>query len=1227
MQVDVRNYKLKHLIEGREPTHPDSWEDRGHTLTVITPSSNDNDARDELFLNHRHIHPKNWQWIHKPLELAFSQGSGESYVGGHIGFSPDCLEGSGAIQVRNAKIQSVRASYMRPTYTCDVSSNAGAYVVKEGLTLKWNTTSKEWNDAKWDEGALKFTYWVEKDGKVGNQQLYQTATIFEEVASKTTWDVQPRGPGGSGAATTSLSPTFQFEFVVNTGYSPPTSEYFPYKMVFQFDQLAKEIEGGAMLCDKLDPKLGKVFAIKGQVDNTFAVGSYKLYSEQAKPTTLTTHGRKLVVNDKPVTMSWMSGDQLHWKHLNVLESQSDLPSTGFVTFSPDGTRVISSSHGWKGHREFADSAPPSTLNLMTLLNMNPFGRDKDGNTVEFVQQTSMEGFYKIIQYYMPADLLHNFIAAQPPDLGDIQAIAVDNSANKAFYANLAVPYLTNALKSAKRDSVRKLNARRAQKILKEATSTEVVYKDQSARLYKHEWVKKFPAMMDFLRDQLNNTSEQHAAINQEADKWVASIKQGMEHVDEDEKQQLQQMINIAEDARSHGLNGKYWAFMFFRYLCSDSYLTALRMQMMDGNTSQAVTQNIQRYSSILSVLDDSTYFMKQFVQVMQVQQLTALLPSFMDIENNFQEITFFMEVLMREFTKKYVNSPDPAIQKRVQEVLAALEKNTIQEYMGVLQNVISVSRDWASISKNFKSAALKKFGTIATGIIDTMIAGLAAYAIVQVCTGMVKWSDLSLSEQIGFVQKCFLLVSTLIRKGIEAAVTYEATGTLWEAFKVFLGKDMQVYQDSISSALGKWVTNNSSRLAPDEFGLRALFHEGPKFEEEYPKVTKYLGKSLDEFMATRFAAAMAIVGIIINAFGIHEATSPLDKAMNWMFLLSSILDIVAAAANWIIAAGIKAGASAISTIASLAGPLAIFAAIVGIVLMLVQMFTTKKPPNPIDQFVNRDDVKSCGLYMQYETSIDYFQLVSDKDTSQIRNVGVTFSPKDSQLCLTVGPDGSLSLGNGSYSFSTVLSLDVDYQGYSYILTEIVKKKGDTEYTRSVVGLTLNDNNTVCMGKALTSDKQNAQIWVAICTGDVIYDDPNEKSHVVSASFTVENLGRKGTYLTVSNGQITTSAQATPWTLTMTGMKPDYLIFRDINLFVSDKDRSFSPYLLQTGSLSNRTWSVPNLPSFLTINDKTGQISQKTALAPPEFSKKTFTITVKNDFGSVSADFSIQVISI
>ncbi len=1127
------------------------------------------------------------------------------------------------------KLESSRFSYLHPSYSCDLSTDAGAYVVEAGLTLKWDTTSDKWKNATWSENAMNFTYWIEKDGKIGNQQLYQTATVFKDEGEGSTWDVQPRGPGGAGAATSSISPSGLFDFVVNGLYKPPTTGTFPYKMAFQFDQLASSIEGGALLCGKKSNQ-GKVIAMKGKLDNSFAVGSYSLANNSGRTTKLTTHGRKLVVNGEPLKTSFMSGNKLRWEKL----SGGGLPESGHVLFSPDGSRILDSSFGSNGFQDYAtgEVGDASDLTLLELLNMNPFGTDSQGKQFEIVQQNCMGDFYKILQYYMPVDYLHNFIAAEPPDLGELKNIADDNDANGPWYSSLAVPYLANALKSADMDSVKKLNARRAQSYLKQATSTSKVFQEQAARLYTHEWVIKFPDMLKFIEDQANNTNSQHDVINSDADLWVARLKKGMDNVDEEEKKQLQEMIDIAENARGQGLNSKYWAYLFFRYICSDGYLTMLRMQMIEGKTSQMVSTNLQRYASVLSVLDPSTFFTKQFLHIMRIQQLTALLPSFFDVGSNIDELSFFLEEIMQAFVKKYIKSSDPAIQKRVRDVEKELNLHSLQEYLNVISEaaVAGGNSAWASLAQRFESAAIQKFGGAAKGVVDLMLYGTISFAIFELATGMISWNQLTPVEKTDFIAGSFLIMTTLIRKGIKAAVAYEATGSLWEAFKVFLYKDVgKLSNEGITSALGRWVTNKAGTIPEESEMFGNLFAEASTtLEEDYPKLVKYLGRSMDEFMVTRFAAALSIVGIVLSALGLADSSTPLDKAMNSMFLLSSILDLVAAVSEWAIAAGVEAiGGLAISTIASFAGPLAIVAAVVGIIILLVEMFTAKKPANPIDTFVKSDAVSNAGYYMPYEASIDYFQIINDKD-GKARDIGVAMKPAGSNQYLTANADGTISLGDLSHGYNTVLSVYTDYQGNSYFLTQIwQKKKGSSdEYTMKVVALTLNDNGQLSMSIGVIDDKKKSQQkWTATCTGGVNYES---KDHLSSANFTIESVYKKGTYLSFSGDSVTTGTSGTDWTLSMEGMKPERLLCKYIHLYTADKDITFSPNLGQVGSLSNRIWAVnPSLPDFLDFDTTNGNITQKSGQAPPVYAKKDFTITVTNKYGSASAQYSIVVKSL
>ena len=73
--------------------------------------------------------------------------------------------------------------------------------------------------------------------------------------------------------------------------------------------------------------------------------------------------------------------------------------------------------------------------------------------------------------------------------------------------------------------LKRLHARRA---LKNSTGTSEVYKDQAARLYSYEWLKKFPLMSQFLVDQQEKAASHNPAIEEDAKSWIAEIKQDLD---------------------------------------------------------------------------------------------------------------------------------------------------------------------------------------------------------------------------------------------------------------------------------------------------------------------------------------------------------------------------------------------------------------------------------------------------------------------------------------------------------------------------------------------------------------------------------------------------------------------------------------------------------------------------------------------------------------------------
>lgn len=55
---------------------------------------------------------------------------------------------------------------------------------------------------------------------------------------------------------------------------------------------------------------------------------------------------------------------------------------------------------------------------------------------------------------------------------------------------------------------------------------------------------------------------------------------------------------------------------------------------------------------------------------------------------------------------------------------------------------------------------------------------------------------------------------------------------------------------------------------------------------------------MNHFLATRLAAPLALVGIVVSAIAIAHAGSTNDIIVNSLFLFSSLMEFVAAAALW-----------------------------------------------------------------------------------------------------------------------------------------------------------------------------------------------------------------------------------------------------------------------------------------------------------------------------------------
>ena len=1238
----VLSYAVHVLNDERNSHDPASWSE-AHRLTIIK-DDNDDCSKHEMYVNHHQIRHPNFQYDCTKSTLTWQQGSGDNFHAGNVFFSGDATIGRGSMQVGEHHT-AVKLTYLNPHYRVSLSTNAGAALINNKLT--WDTDSDAWKNAEWVDSGLIWSYAL-KEIKIVGQVINYTEVTFEDpkAEDKTSWVCDDSGGATfNDQCTTTLDKNGRFVFTANDGVIPPTysrptaldgiKSVSPYQMAFDFDELAYNITGGAMLVDQKD-ETGQVLAMKGVYDQDPSIVGNYVVSHDGVPRAQfgVSHG-KLVIRNQRIESSSVKGSTLQWSNVpEDLASEAGLPTGGVMMFSNRGQSAsVQGEQKWLAVHRFVSphiAVAASNLNIYTLVNMDP--HEKKNNDIEdIVQMKSMDDFYSVIKYYMKQDLRESFISANPPDIKDIREIAEDNpDDNKAFYRTLSVPYLVNALSSSPADDAKYLNGRRAAKWLKMKIADDKVFKNQSHQLYTRQWQKKFPAMTDFLLDQANNTAKYNPFIKEDAEKWVKEVREDIGD-DPDQQESLKKFIAMIENLSNYATtNGKYWAYTLFRFLASPFYLGKLKLQLMNPNTSSALTLDVKRYTAILAILDDRSQFAQQFLETLKIFQLTSVLPEMLDYEGNRKTFDILVEKAMKAFVDKYIDSTDPEMAKRAEEVQEVLKKKSLHDYLTLFHascSEMAGAFQWDQFIGKFDNAVVRIFGKAASAI-GTLV-GLAAAAggIVFLATGMIQWEDLDGAEKASLltplVSTFITVVKNIVLRGLKASAVFESVGTKLSALKCFVtgrGFELIEYPEQFfSNGFAKWLIKEGTE-APTF--MEVLFENATDLEAAYPRLTKAFGRNLDEFMATRFAAALAIVNIVLSAINLANAETTMDEVQDGLFLASGILELVSAVAGWIAGsiAAESTAATVLSTIASFAGPLGILAAIAGVIVLFVVLGTHKDPETPLHHFVH-NDAKDEGFFMQHATDIDYFQVISD-ESGKTRELGVALHQEGNEdRCLSALSDGSITISGITYDYDTILSIQTDEDGYAKFLTLLYNP--ESKDSLEAVALTLDEGKLSMTGK--NTDKPKTQLWIAECQGDVQEDDDK---HLIAASFYLKNAQSQESgstdYLTVVNGKVTVSSTPMKWKLVMKGMKPEWLNMEDISITTSTKGRTFHNQLIQGGSKSNLTWHInPRLPDWLKLNETNGDISQ-TKTSPPVSAKESYTLTVRNALGSASDSFSIEV---
>ena len=138
--------------------------------------------------------------------------------------------------------------------------------------------------------------------------------------------------------------------------------------------------------------------------------------------------------------------------------------------------------------------------------------------------------------------------------------------------------------------------------------------------------------------------------------------------------------------------------------------------------------------------------------------------------------------------------------------------------------------------------------------------------------------------------------------------------------------------------------------------------------DEQGLAQKIFGRNLDDFLATRLGAALAVVNLVLSIYAAIHASDPLERVADDLMATAAGLDLIAAVAGWALgAAGITT--ASVATICSAIGVLGILAALAGVAVLLYLVLRPRQ--NPVQQFTSTY-AQPAGFYMQYGSAIDYF---------------------------------------------------------------------------------------------------------------------------------------------------------------------------------------------------------------------------------------------------------------
>ncbi|NEO88545.1 MAG: hypothetical protein F6J87_30590 [Spirulina sp. SIO3F2] len=684
---------------------------------------------------------------------------------------------------------------------------------------------------------------------------------------------------------------------------------------------------------------------------------------------------------------------------------------------------------------------------------------------------------------------------------------------------------------------------------------------------------------------------------------------------------------------------------------------------------------------MLTALDPSGYFAQQYNKTINIFLATNILPSmygFTGKADSFELIKEYLEA----FVAQNIDSEDKDIAQAAQQIKNILDQKNadriLKESIKALNSLAEtveqalalpiIAEKWLTWFST-KFPTLSKVGNIFGSV---LIGGITGLAIFNLFSEYKDWDKLSPGQKAAVitdtVQLGLQILAAVVKRGVNIAAIFNVDGMSAlqrvAAVSRILAQGEASQVDAglvkIGNTTARWLSGVAGSVEEaDDLGLAALF--GEEEEEQVSWTARIFGNNLDEFIATRIGPVFILAGIALSIYFIATGASGLDLAANIINIVGASLALFGLVGGWLVEGGIIAAEGTLATMIAFAGPLAIVAALVGLGLMLYELFHT--PPDPVKEFVD-DYVKPAGFYVAAKDSaIDYALPYADTNNGNLLMKGFTLTSGEA---LVANPDGSISLGSATALPSCVWNAQTNGVGMSQIATIIAIQKEEqnssnqeTETVVTSVFLSLMSDHTISFQPKMSSTQNQAnttngqptvltQTWLSHPQGDATTTTTaNKEESLVSLGLTFQPVlpDSKGNYapsqasgwlVATSSGVGYSDSSGTTFTLNMSGLAPNFMKMVNLSFLQSSSSVPIKPSTSEQFAPSYGikpstplTYSLTgSLPSFLSFSSKTGVISPNGQSTPTTTSQTACSITVNStqlsNNGSATADFTIAV---